>query len=222
MVKAEVMPVHDTCVLAMESAAWSVGIFMPTLLTAPVRSAAPPVPEKPALSISDWVDAGVLASWGTTPAMAFGFSAHLGRRWSHFSLAGGVHLEFSLPDGTDTFHVSASRMLVEAVPCLQWKLGRAAAFGCGVVQAGVLMARVQAPEYFSTPNVPSVSAGVRVGAQIPFPRLLPPGLEPYFAVDLIGALLRATIFADDSVHPRLSWQGSPITGAFTLGLAYEP
>jgi hypothetical protein len=161
----------------------------------------------------------VLASFGTAPVTAFGITGHGGPRWSFISLSGGLRLEFSRNEGTDTVQVSTSRVLGEAVPCLHWKH---VVFGCGVVQAGELIVSVngQMPDYARKPYAPSVSAGGRGGFQIPLPRLLPPGLDLYISADLTGAVRRSKIWVIHHHRSQFEWKAPPFTAAIGLGVVY--
>jgi hypothetical protein len=216
-----VQPEADVCAVALDAVAFSVGLFMPPLLTGEVASSPPPpppyppppprpypppLPEPPLLPPPDppppppkptqpivlRVDAAGLASTGSAPATAPGYSFHVGvgSTWPPLwgvSLSTGYRQEFPVSIGREPSGLSTWRKLWEVVPCGHVNMTPSSIgpfigmFACGLFQLGELSGMSQTPDQLATNGKLTVLGGVRGGFDITIPQV--PGLAVFLAFD---------------------------------------
>jgi hypothetical protein len=205
------VPEHRLCINAVESVAFSVGIFMPGLLTesTPARKEPPPSPAPPparnetprprstkfARPFRMGLDVGGLGSLNITPGLVnFGFSAHAVARWPSFSLSLGFRYELYADHD-----LRFSRALGEAAPCLHFRNEQGHSLvGCGLLQLGSVSSVSKFHGLDLTASWGNMWAGLRGGGEFRFPRPFPPNLSVFLYVDVTCAVVRATVFTGET------------------------
>jgi hypothetical protein len=210
----------DPLVLSRPSAPAPAPVLAPPAPTAgtPAASAppAPPAMPPPAVvvppggprdRITVRTSLGTVASLGSAPGLALGFTAQVGLRWRLASV--GLEGRADLPasaDIADLGRVKSSLLVATLAPCGHGRL----LLACALVSVGTLQGageRVAQPRQESTFYA---AAGARLGAELPLVRVL------YLRVhlDLLATLTRTTLHLDD----KPAWITPPVSGALGISV----
>jgi hypothetical protein len=174
----------------------------------PLASPPPKPPRDPRNKVTVRSSVGALASLGSAPNVAFGFTTQIGLRWRLASF--GLEGRADLPASTDVSglgRVKSSLLLVTFVPCAHYRF----LLGCALVSVGALQG---AGENVSLPREGTTfyaAAGARLGAEIHLVKFL--YLCPH--LDIQATLTRTTLQIDG----RNAWTTPPISGDLGLSIA---
>jgi hypothetical protein len=144
----------------------------------------PPVDRDPTLL----ADVGGLGAWRTAPSITGSIIAGLRMRWETAAL--GLIFRFDFPASKDLRPgtLSAHQILVELAPCFHFRY----ALACGVITGGVLRTDVSGLVDAKRATLPSLSAGIRAGVEIPVGSMVTVRLFADMPVSLIRNTLRET------------------------------
>jgi hypothetical protein len=240
------VPEYRACINTVESVAFSVGIFMPGLLTESTPARRDPPPDPPAcqdpprdpparrepppvkLPVSFRLDGGVLLSIDSAPVQAAtAFWVHVGARWRNISISGGFRQELPATRDTGAIHLTTSRSLGELVPCVHWGTRDSTNIAfCGLLQIGGLRALGETPYSLQTDEKWTVLAGGRVGVEVPVPTIFPSARSvPFLShlaflvpVDLTVAVVRPRI----SMREAINWSPRYVPMGVGFGLVFSP